>query len=199
MFAGYFRDLLQSQDSHLEVLAEKLTAETPVRRACEEFTATYSVGRGYSSVDFRYHIAQRFRRSGKPYMKLLVVSDYDPEGEDIAKTLAASLRDEFAVDLEAYKVALTSDQVRDFRPPPNLSVKSSSSRAKGFTALHGAHAYELEALEPAALQAVVAGALGSVIDRGRFDAELTAEAADAASIEAHAAGVRAATRPRIPD
>jgi hypothetical protein len=192
LLKGYYRDLLQSQDFYLEVVAEKLTAETPVRRAAEEFTATFSVGRGYSSIDFRYQIAQRFRRSGKPYMRLLVVSDYDPEGEDIAKTLAASLRGEFGVDLEAHKVTLTGDQVREFGLPPNLNVKASSSRAKGFTALHGGHAYELEALEPANLQAIVAAALGSVIDRGRFDAELAAERDDAAVIAGHAAEVRAA-------
>ena len=50
MFADYYRDLLQSQDFYIEVVVEKLTAETPVRRAAIEFTATYSVGRGYSSI-----------------------------------------------------------------------------------------------------------------------------------------------------
>ena len=190
VFEDYYRDLLQSQDFHLEVVAEKLTAETPVRRACAEFTATYSIGRGYSSIDFRHNIAQRFRRSGKPYMKLLVLSDFDPEGENITETLAASLRDEFGVDLMAYKVALTAAQVREFGLPPVLTVKATSSRAKGFTARHGSNAYELEALEPASLQRLVFEALSGVVDRGRFDAEVAAEAADAAAIQAAAVQVR---------
>lgn len=199
MFADYYRDLLQSQDFYIEVVVEKLTAETPVRRAAIEFTATYSVGRGYSSIDYNHEIAVRFRRSGKSHMKLLVVSDFDPEGENIAETLAASLRDEFGIDLTAYKVALTAAQVREYGLPPMNTVKASSSRAKGFTAANGNHAYELEALEPASLQAIVAEALNSVIDRGRYDAEVAAEATDAATIAAYGARCRAILGTAVPD
>ena len=124
-------------------------------------------------------------------MKLLVVSDFDPEGENIAETLSASLRDEFGIDLTAYKVALTAAQVRQYGLPPMNTVKASSSRAKGFTAANGNHAYELEALEPAALQAIVAEAISSVLDRGRYDAEVAAEATDAATIAAYGARCRA--------
>ncbi len=192
MFADYYRDLLQSQDFYLEVVVEKLTAETPVRRAAIEFTATYSVGRGYSSIDYNHEVAVRFRKSGKSRMKLLVVSDFDPEGENIAETLAASLRHEFGIaDVTAYKVALTAEQVRKYGLPPNNVVKAKSSRAKGFTAANGRHAYELEALEPAVLQSIVGDAIACVIDRPRFDAEVEAEASDAATNVAYDARVKA--------
>ena len=191
MFAGYYRDLLQSQDFYLEVVVEKLTAETPVRRAAIDFTATYSVGRGYSSIDYNHEIAVRFRRSGKGHMKLLVVSDFDPEGENIAETLAASPRDEFGIDLTAYKIALSVAQVREYGLPPLNTVKTSSSRAKAFTAANGNHAYELEALEPAALQSIVAEAINSVIDRGHYEAEVAAEANNAATIAAYGTRCRA--------
>ncbi len=193
MFAGYYRDLLQSQDFYLEVVVEKLTAETFVSRASVDYTATYSVTRGYPSLDALHEIALRFEKSGKSRMKLLVVSDFDPEGEDIARAALASLRHEFGIaDITAYKVALTAEQVRKFRLPPNNVVKGSSSRAKGFIAANGKHAYELEALEPAVLQSIVADAIGCVIDRGRYDAEVAAETTDAATIAAYAARVKEA-------
>ena len=192
MFAGYYRDLLQSQDFYLEIVVEKLTAETFVSRAAAEFTATYSVTRGYPSIDARHEIAVRFRRSGKSHMKLLVVSDYDPEGEDIARSIVASMRHEFGIaDITAYKVALTAEQVRKYSLPPNNVVKAKSSRAEGFIAANGTHAYEIEALEPAVLQSIVSDAIACVIDRPRVDAEVAAEASDAATILAYDARVKA--------
>jgi ParB-like chromosome segregation protein Spo0J len=196
---GYYRDLLQSQDFYLEVVAEKLTVETPVKRAAKEFTATYSIGRGYGSIDFKHEVAKRFRQSGKPFMKLLMLGDFDPEGEDIVRNMASSLRDEFDVDVDGYKVALTPDQVRAFGLPPNLLAKKTSSRAKGFTARHGKHAYELEALEPAALQTLVRDAITAAIDMDRFRADEETEAGDAATIAAFRATAQKLLAGAIPD
>ena len=44
----------------------------------------------------------------------LVLSDFDPEGEDIAHSFARSMRDDFGIDqIELVKVALTDRQVRE--------------------------------------------------------------------------------------
>lgn len=50
-------------------------------------------------------------------------------------------------------------------------VKVSSSRAKVFTAANGKHAYEIEGMEPAVLESILADAIGCVIDRGWHDAQ----------------------------
>jgi hypothetical protein len=50
-------------------------------------------------------------RSGKDKLLLLVVSDFDPEGDDIPESFAKLMRDDFGIDnVEAIKVALTYQQ-----------------------------------------------------------------------------------------
>ncbi|QEL20467.1 ParB N-terminal domain-containing protein [Limnoglobus roseus] len=177
LLSGYARDPLQSQPAYVEVLVEKLTAETPVERAAAPYLVPYCVGRGYPSLDARYQLAERFRASGKRRFVLLVLSDFDPEGENIAETLCASLRDEFDVpDITPFKVALTEDQVGRFGLVPSMEVKRSSSRAKGFVGKHGSQVYELEALPPARLQQLVTDAIESVLDLGAYRRERAEEA-----------------------
>jgi AraC family transcriptional regulator len=57
-------------------------------------------------------LAQRVRQSGKKRLVLLVLSDFDPDGEGIVETLTASLRDEFYLDVTQVKVALTAEQAQ---------------------------------------------------------------------------------------
>lgn len=177
---GYDRNPLQSQHAYVEVLIEKMTAETPVRRACSEYRIPYSIGRGYSSIDARHELAQRYVKSGKNRMVLLVLSDFDPEGENIAETMPASLRDEFGIqNVDAFKVALTPDQIAQYDLPTQMTAKPKSSRTKGFIEKHGRNdVYELEALPPAILQQIVTDALKSVIDLDAYRREKESMAVD---------------------
>jgi 5S rRNA maturation endonuclease (ribonuclease M5) len=132
----------------------------------------------------RYEIAERFRKSGKGKLVLLILSDHDPDGEEIAQSFARSLRDDFDIiaDLHPVKVALTEGQVRDLRLPPKLEAKASSSNYLKFANQYGTVAHELEAVEPAELQRILRDAINQVLDRDAFHAELDAEAEDAARL-----------------
>ena len=58
-------------------------------------------------------MAVRFKRSGKEKLILLVLSDFDPEGEDIGRSFAQSMRDDFGItNIVPIKLALTAEQVR---------------------------------------------------------------------------------------
>jgi hypothetical protein len=181
---GYWRDLLQSQPSHIELLGEKNTVASILREVAADYCIPLTTGRGYCSLPPRYEMAQRFRRSGKDRLILLVVSDFDPEGEDIAHSMARSLRDDFGIDaIHPIKVALTAEQVRARNLPPNTDAKKDSSRYRKFVRQHGESVYELEALPPAELQQIVREAIEGVIDRAAYAAEIEAEKADAAFLE----------------
>ena len=66
-------------------------------------------GRGFCSLPPRYETAKRYRASGKQKLVLLIVSDFDPDGEEIANSYARSFRDDFDIDdVHAVKVALTA-------------------------------------------------------------------------------------------
>jgi hypothetical protein len=187
LFRGYWRDLMQSQPNHIELIVEKNTAKPIVQPIASEYTIPMTTGRGYCSLPLRHAIAERFEESGKEKLVLLIVSDFDPEGEDIAHSFARSMRDDFNVyDLHPIKVALTSDQVKQYKLPPVMQAKTKSSRYKKFVQEHGHNVFELEALPPATLQQIVRSAIEGVIDRAAFGAEIAAEREDAGFL----AGVR---------
>jgi ParB-like chromosome segregation protein Spo0J len=182
---GYRRDLLQSQPAYVEIVGEKMTLQTVIERAARRYMVPLSIGRGYSSIDARHQLAQRFRASGKARAVLLFVSDFDPEGENIPENYAASMRDEFGIDaLSAHKIALTPEQVQFYRLPPAMTAKQTSSRAAGFVGRHGEAVYEAEALSPATLEQLVRSAIERVLDMDLFRREQEREADDAATLSA---------------
>jgi ParB-like chromosome segregation protein Spo0J len=185
---GYWRNLMQSQPNHVEILGEKNTLLSILKPVAGEYCIPLTVGRGYSSLPPRHGMAERYHHSGREKLVLLIVSDFDPDGEEIAHSFARSMRDDFGVDeVYAVKVALTAEQVRRYALPPNMVAKESSPNYAKFVAKHGQNVFEVEALPPAQLQAELRQAIDSVIDRAAFNAELDREKHDAAYL----AGVRA--------
>jgi len=136
-------------------------------------------------------MAQRFQRTGKDKLILLVLSDHDPEGEDIAHSFARSMRDDFGIDgVEFIKVALTAAQVEELDLPSGPTAKEGSSRRSRFVEEHGEHVYELEAVEPATLQTMLREHIESILDLRLFRAEQDREKQDAAHLD----GVRRTVR-----
>jgi hypothetical protein len=183
----YWRDLQAPQPVHVEILGEKNTIQTIIQPVAAQYCLPLTLGRGYASLPPRYEMAERFRDTGKEKLLLLVLSDFDPEGEDIAHSFARSMRDDFEIDdVEFVKVALTSAQVQELGLPPGMKAKKSSSRRRQFVERHGEHVYELEAAAPVQLQTILRQPIESVLDMDSFKAEVDAEKRDAA----HLAGVR---------
>jgi hypothetical protein len=107
----------------------------PVAR---DHTMPMTVIRGMSSLPPKKGIADRFRASNKAQLILLIVTDLDPAGETIALDLLKSFRRDFAIDdIEAIKVALTIDQVRERNLPPSMEAKEGAGY-KDFVAKYGA-------------------------------------------------------------
>ena len=190
-FRGYWRDLMQSQSKHVEILAEKNTIEPILQPVAGEYTIPLTSGRGYCSLPPRFEMAERFKKSGKSALALLVVSDFDPEGEDIPHSIARSLRDDFGVcNVQAIKVALTASQVAEHELPRKMVAKKKGSRYERFAEEHGDQTWEVEALEaragPETLQQMLRDAIDAVIDVDAFNHEVEAEKKDAAWL----AGVR---------
>jgi hypothetical protein len=184
MFKGYSRNLLQSQYSHIEIVGEKNTVKSIIEPVAQEFCIPYTIGRGYSSLDPRKKMYDRFMDSGKDFLIILVLSDFDAEGEDIPHSFARSMRDDFSVELsEVIKVALTYAQVQGSGLHPNR-LKDSSSRARKFRERYGNDTYELEAIQPQQLQQWLRNAIDSVLDVDAFNREVEREKQDAAHLEA---------------
>ncbi|MGL4552729.1 MAG: hypothetical protein ACRC33_16260 [Gemmataceae bacterium] len=81
------------------------------------------------------------------------------------------------------KAALRPSQAAEMRVRPAGQAKATSSRYDGYVAEHGTTlAWELEAIEPEALQQLLRVTINSVIDVALFNAAVELEKAHAAEI-----------------
>lgn len=177
---GYSRNLMTSQPNHIEIVVEKNTVAGIVRPISQDLTIPMTSGRGYSSLPPRAAMARRFAVSGKEKLIVVMVSDFDPEGEDIASSFARSMRDDFGIaKIEAVKAALTDRQVKSLKLPPVFEVKETSSRAKSFVDKHGSNVWELEAVAPLKLQEIVRECVLGAVDVDALNREEHAEEEDA--------------------
>jgi hypothetical protein len=155
---GYYRDLLQSQPNYIEVLLEKNTLRAKTNGTCSKYCVPVTSGRGFCSSRPRWDLLQRYRKSGKDKLILLIVSDLDPSGMYIAQTFAQSMRDDFGVeDVHAIKVAITGEQIQQYKIPHGEKIKAGDkTRGPAFRKLYGEYVYEVEALPDGELPKLLA-------------------------------------------
>lgn len=95
---------------------------------------------------------------------LLYLGDHDPSGEDMVRDIRERMTMFGVPDLDVKKVALTTAQVRQYRPPPN-PAKVSDPRAEAYIALHGPRSWEVDALPPNTLVQLINTAIVDLIDQ----------------------------------
>lgn len=166
---GYHRDRQQDQPRHIEVFAEKNTLFKIVSRACTEYYVPFSIGRGFCTIPVWRDIAKRFHQSGKERMTLIVISDYDPEGLELADDAIRSL-ELHKIPVDGHRIAVTREQIEelglaeDFNP-----AKESSSRFQSFVDRTGdTKTWECEALPPDYLVEQIKAAIEANMDMEVF-------------------------------
>lgn len=184
---SFWRDLLQSQPNHIEIVAEKNTLQSILSPVAAEFTIPITFGRGQCSRPPLSKIAKRFKATGKTKLIILALSDHDPDGEAIPHSIGQRLRDDFGIkEVEVIRVALTREQVDSLNLPQNFErAKKKSPNYKRYIATyHSDSVWELEAVPYTELRTLLKTAIESVIDRKAFNAEVAQEKADAQHNEA---------------
>jgi hypothetical protein len=189
LFGGYWRDLLQTQENHIEVVCEKNTVYHMVLRVTSKYQIPTSSGRGFNSIDPWHDLYERYLASGKEKLIVIVLSDFDPEGEMIPQVGGRTLRDDFNVDdddLEIIKAGVTREQIDKYDLPPQNFAKETSSNYEWFVERNGGDetVYELEALDPEDMLRDLENVIQSVIDIDLFNGEAEAEQGEAAYLEA---------------
>ena len=169
---GYRRHLQTDQPRHIEVLGEKNTLLNIIGPVCWDYCVPMALGRGYCSTPVWRDIASRFHRSGKERMTLIVASDYDPEGLDLAEDAIASLRDLWDIPVDYYRVAVNREQVNelDLAEDFNPAKKTSTRYAKFVKNTGDNRTWELEALPPKYLQQAARDAIEANMDMDLFQA-----------------------------
>ncbi len=177
---GYRRNLMQSQGVHIELLCEKNTIYHMVLRVAEKYQIPTSSGRGFNSIDPWHDLCVRYKNSGKKRLIVIVLSDYDPEGEQIPQVGGRTIRDDFfvpATDFKIIKAGVTREQITRYKLPSQNFAKESSGNLKWFVERNGGDdaVYELEALPPEGMLGDLDQIIRSVIDIELFNKEVAIE------------------------
>ena len=183
---GYCRNLMQGQPHHVEIILEKNALRTVIESVAREYCIPITTVRGFSSLSPRFDLFTRFKESGKEKLVLLMLTDFDPDGDQIAASFASSMRDDFDLeDIHPVKVALTVEDVARYDLPSDMDAKPSSPNYAKFLKRYGAtKAVELDAAPVKLLQEKLRNEIEAIIDVSEFNAQIDLEKHDAAHIEA---------------
>jgi hypothetical protein len=155
--ASQFRiDKWAGQKYRVEVWIEKDALVGVIEGVCEELDVPFFSCRGYTSQSEMWGAAMRMARftKGKQIPVVLHLGDHDPSGIDMTRDIQDRLRLFSGRAVEVDRLALNMPQVEEYDPPPN-PAKESDSRFQGYMAIHGDESWELDALEPTVIAALI--------------------------------------------
>ncbi|HET6959533.1 MAG TPA: hypothetical protein VFI56_23230, partial [Vicinamibacterales bacterium] len=177
----------REQKYYVELWVEKEALAGQMEPIAREFHVTLMANKGYSSASAMFESAQRImteanqpesnhfewdRATREPVV--LYVGDHDPSGEDMVRDLEKRLVEFGVRDLTFTKLALTMEQVQQYRLPPN-PAKTTDARFETYAAEHGNKSWEVEALPPKVLAKIVRDALEKTVDRRLMNAVIEEE------------------------
>lgn len=164
-----FLDAWKGQAVRPEIWIEKDALVGVLQPVAQEFGVPIMSTRGYLSQSEAWSTGQRLiehRRNGQDCV-ILHFADHDPSGIDMSRDLRERLSLFSASDARVERLAFTIEQVRKLKPPPN-PAKATDARFHGYKDRYGMDSWELDAVEPSALQGIAATRLLELMDEALF-------------------------------
>lgn len=169
------------QDYYAELWVEKDALAGVLTPLAKEFHVTLMVNRGYSSQSAMYESAKRIMsHEGSPI--IFYLGDHDPSGEDMVRDIDDRLHSFGVSNLYVKKIALTMDQIKKYSPPPN-PAKISDPRASAYIEKFGESSWEVDALPPKVLNALIRKEFNAIIDHELMDEVIEKEENDKAKLK----------------
>jgi len=119
---------------------------------------------------------QMMREKRTKHTVIFYLGDHDPSGEDMVRDIQERL-DLFGAGGTVIKLALTTEQVEEYDPPPN-PAKLTDPRAAKYIEKHGPVSWEVDALPPETLASIIRNAFAQVIDKKKLKKVLDQEKKD---------------------
>lgn len=182
---GYVIPHWTGQPERVEVWVEKEALGQVIRQAAGAWDVSSFACKGSPSTSAMHDAARRLRRYEDQGIKCTVIylGDHDPTGIDISRDIQDRLA-LFRCSARVDRIALNMDQVLELNPPPS-PVKVTDSRTNGYIEQFGTdECWELDALEPAALDAMIQAAIQEHLDTGLRQARLDREENERAQLTA---------------
>lgn len=179
----YAIDKWATQENRVEVWIEKDALVGVLETACNPEDVPFFSCRGYTSASEVWGAAQRIRKliEGGQKVTILHLGDHDPSGLDMTRDITdrmwlfiatdlyqGGMKKEDAIQLaddafEVKRIALNMDQVRRYNPPPN-PAKHTDARFKKYAEEYGNESWELDALPPNVLVALIRDSIHELRD-----------------------------------
>lgn len=167
------------QQKHVSVWVEKEALAGVFDGPCEELGVAYFVLRGYSSLSglsqWVNNVSEAHRLANFSEAVVLYFGDHDPDGWEIPRSAERNVRDIARVcrkrmpPVTFQRVALLGEQIEEYDPPP-FPAKESSSRYQSYVDEHGlTDAWELDALQPEVLDALIRDSVAEHFDEATYE------------------------------
>lgn len=180
-------DVWAKQDKALEVWIEKDALVGNIEDTCDELRIPYLSCRGYTSISEMWVGARRITQrilDRKQTTLILHFGDHDPSGIDMTRDIRerlsmfinGNINFSHSTDFvqPVLRVALNMDQIEEFGPPPN-PAKLTDSRAADYVETFGPDSWELDALDPDTLNALIRENWEEFVDHDVWNASLAEE------------------------
>ena len=159
-----------TQSRYVRVMVEKQALEGVLIPVCEELDVPFLANKGYCSDSTMYRVGkemQAARRRGKEPV-VIYLGDHDPSGIDMTRDVQERLEMYSHGDVDVQRVALNMPQVEELQPPEN-PAKATDSRFAAYVERFGESSWELDAIEPTQLAAIVRAAIIGNRDEDEWD------------------------------
>lgn len=168
----YSIDMWENQEYRPEVWIEKDALVGVIEDVCERLDVPYFSCRGYTSQSEMWVGGQRIGAWAKRSKQTPVIfhfGDHDPSGKDMTRDIVDRL-EMFMGGVKLERLALNMDQIEKYEPPPN-PAKTTDSRARAYIEEFGNDSWELDALEPKVITALIEKSVMALVDKKVWKAD----------------------------
>jgi ribosomal 50S subunit-associated protein YjgA (DUF615 family) len=118
---------------------------------------------------------------------MLYLTDFDPDGDEIAASFSRSMRDDFGIkNITSKKVALTNEDIDKYDLPSDMDAKVTSANYEKFIERYGSdRVVELDAAPVELLQEKLRNAIEDFLDMDEFNAQKELQNQEAVEIQAY--------------
>ena len=175
---SYRTDRWANQAHRVEVWIEKDALVGVIAGACNRLDVPFFSCRGYTSQSELWGAAQRLGRYARLGQDSIVIhlGDHDPSGIDMTRDIGDRLT-LFDAETKVRRIALNMNQVEAYEPPPN-PAKLTDARANGYITRYGNQSWELDALDPTTLDALITATINDYRDPEQWETDTAAMEAD---------------------
>jgi hypothetical protein len=136
----------------------------------------------YLFAEGSYGAAETFRAAIGTGKQIIIyhLGDYDPSGVAAGESIVNSFRDDFNVEIQFVRAAVTEEQI-DLLHLPTRPVKASDSRAASWD---GGDCVELDTMPPVEIRALVTECITQHIEKRQWKAMQKTESEEREMLEA---------------